>query len=102
MAHAAETLFSAILDGANRTAIASLKQRFAAEAIDLSLYRQVARPIYEGAVDRVMAEWAKLAEAVIPEDGLRAFLNAQAAELGVEVAAAYREEYAWQTWEWDD
>lgn len=91
-----DSLFSTVFDGATVAAGRSIRLRSPHSEIDYDLYAQVAKPIYTAAIDSLLAEWDVLAQAIVSDETVRQFINAQALELGIKTADAYQEEMFWR------
>ncbi len=91
------TLFSKVLDAATVTAGRILRSRNGYTEINVELFAQCAEPIYSAAIDTLLAEWSEAIKAIVSDETLRQFVNAQAFELGNKVAESYHDEMVWMS-----
>ena len=87
--------FSLIFDAATKAAVNTLRIRNKYAAIDADLFAQVALPLYLNAGERFISEWDTACKAIVSDETLRQYVNAQALDLGEMVADAYHEEMVW-------
>jgi len=87
--------FDLVFDGAVVVCGRILSKRHADAEIDYALLERSIKPVAHKAIDTLLAEWSDLVEANVSEATTRAFLNAQANELGWKFADAYSDELAW-------
>lgn len=89
-ASATEELTTMVCDGAMRHAATVLRDAGIEPLNDLDHFCEVCRQTAHNAIGRLLGEWQEAAGANVGEGWLNVFINAQALELGKEIAAAFQ------------
>ena len=92
-------LFDMVFDGAVKVAVSHLVGRNGKESVNVDVLSWAGKKVLHGAIDGLLEDWGEAVDAVVPEVGLRALVNAQANSLAGEIVNAYYEELAWHCYE---